>query len=111
MDEKLKQRIDEIRKQQARSKGKKRSKIRMDEIGRSPEDWWKTESVMNRKRFLIAYFAEESGDMKIIRIRFNLCPHCSGKGFLERMSTGEEDQKVPCEVCKTLGIERLVVFR
>ena len=112
LDERLRQRIEEIKKQQAKMQGMKKSRVRMDEIGRSPEGWWKTETMANRKRFIIAYYAEESGDMKILRVKFNPCPHCAGRGYLEQYgASGEEDKKIPCEVCKTLGFERTVVFK
>ncbi len=111
LDERIKKRIEDIKKQKAKLRGKRKSKVRMDDIGRSPEEWWASESISNRKRFLIAFYAEESGDMRIQRVRLNPCIHCAGKGYLERMATaGSEDQKEPCEVCKTLGIERTVVF-
>jgi len=112
LDERLKKRIEEIKKQKDKNKGKRKSRIRMDEIGRTPEAWWTTEPTSNRQRFLISFYAEESGDMKILRVKLNPCPSCNGKGWLEQISaTSDEDQKYPCEVCKTLGIERTITFK
>jgi hypothetical protein len=104
--------MEEIKKLQNKIKSKRKSRVRLDDIGRSPEQWWALESISNRKRFLISYYAEESGDMKIQKIRLNPCPACNGRGWLEHINTtGEEAEKEPCEVCKTLGIERTVLFK
>lgn len=112
LDERLKKRIAEIRKQKSKEKQKKRSYVRLEEIGKTPDQWWATESVANRKRFLVAFFAEESEDLKVLRVHLNPCRNCNGAGWLEHLSTsGEEDQKIPCEVCKTLAVERTVFFK
>ena len=111
-DEKLKKRIEEIKRQSSRRSTRSSRPFRMDEVGRTPEQWWNTESVTNRRRFLIAYYAEFSKDMRIQNVIFTPCPHCSGKGWLEKISTADdENQKFPCEVCKTLGVERTIVFK
>lgn len=113
MDEAIRKKIEEIKKQTAKNKSKKKSRIRMDEIGRTPEKWWETESISNRKRFITAYYAEFSGDMTILKVQLNPCVHCHGKGWLEKINTtGEEqEQKFPCEVCKTIAIERTIHFK
>jgi hypothetical protein len=113
LDERLKKRIEELKKQKAQSKGKKRGgRFRIEDVGRSPEQWWASESMANRKRFLMCYYAEESGDLKILNVHLYPCQHCHGKGWLEQISTtGEENQKVPCEVCKTLAVERTVIYK
>ncbi|MHC4942634.1 MAG: hypothetical protein ACYTG7_06380 [Planctomycetota bacterium] len=112
LDERLKKRIEEIRKRKSKEKSKTKSRMRLEDIGRSPEDWWRNESAANRKRFIIAFYAEESGDMKIMRVKLNPCRNCNGEGWLEQISTtGEDEKKIPCELCKTLGVERTVFFK
>jgi len=113
LNEKLQKRIEEIKKQKQRGgKRGRNSRVRMDDIGRSPEDWWATESPSTKKRFLISFYSEMSEEMNIIKVTLNPCPYCGGKGWLEQINTDEsENTKVPCEVCKTLGVERLIIFK
>ena len=112
LDERLKKRIEDLRKEKEKFKGKRKSSVRIEEIGLTPDEWWARESINNRKHFLISFYAEESSDMNILRVRLNPCRACHGKRWHEQISTtGEEDQKIPCEVCKTLGIERIVIFK
>lgn len=112
LDDRLKKKIAEINRKKQSTRKTRKSRFKLEDIGLSPEDWWETESVANRKRFLIAYYAEESGDMKIQRVQLNPCRNCSGRGYMEQISTtGDGDQKIPCEICKSLGIERTVFFK
>ncbi len=112
LDENLKKRIEKIKKEREKRAKKRRSRLRIDDIGQSPEQWWKNANVGSRKQLLIAYYAEYSGDMKIVRVKFQNCSTCSGKGWFEYFSSNEEEQnKEPCTICKTLAIVRIVVFK
>ncbi|MFH2002653.1 MAG: hypothetical protein ABIK28_23485 [Planctomycetota bacterium] len=112
LDDRLKKRIEEINKKKKTSRQNQKSRLKLEDIGLSQDQWWATESVANRKRFIISYYVEESGDMRIQRVQLNPCRNCSGRGYMEQISTtGEGDQKIPCEICKSLGIERTVFFR
>jgi len=111
-DQRLKKALEELKKQRVKYSSQKRSRIRVEDIGRSPEEWWATETTTNRQNLIVAFYAEESGDMKILKVWLNQCNPCNGKGWLEKLSTsGEKDQKFPCEVCKTLGVERTIRFK
>jgi tetratricopeptide (TPR) repeat protein len=114
LDEKLRARLEQIKLEHEARIKKKTLKFRLDpeKAGYNPEGWWKLRGVQNKKRFLIAFYAEESQDMKILDIRFNECPRCCGKGVLISLSTTEMGYIVdPCGLCKTIGVERVVVFK
>jgi len=113
LDDRLKKRIEAIRKQKTAERSKPSSARGMEDIGLTPDQWWAAAAAQDRKRFLVAYYAEESGDLALVRIQLQPCRNCNGRGFLEQMSAtaGEEDEKIPCEICKTLGVERTVFFR
>jgi len=112
LDERLKERLEKIKAEKAKLAKKRKTKLQIDDIGQSPEQWWRNAEIKTRKNFLTAYFAEKSGAVRVERVKFRNCHHCNGKGWLEYFSSGdEEDSREPCPVCKTLGIIRIVVFK
>jgi hypothetical protein len=106
MEERMKRFMDNL-------EAGRRAKAAKDEDV-SPEDWWRRASVTNRFQWLLAYYAEFSGDYEIINIRFNLCNTCAGKGFLEYVDVaaqGAKTKRRKCPTCHTVQVRRTVVFR
>ena len=112
VDEKLKKKIEAIKKERAKQSKSRRSRLQIDDIGQKPGQWWRNSDTASRKQILVAFYAEKSGDMKIVRVRFRKCRQCNGRGWFESFSVNQdEDKKDPCPVCKTLAIERIVTYK
>lgn len=112
LDEKLKKKIEAIKKERAKQVGKKRSRLQLDDIGQTPDQWWRNSPTEDRQQFVICFFAEKSGEVKVQRVKFRSCHSCAGKGWFEYFSASEEEQRrEPCPVCKTLGIVRIVTYK
>lgn len=113
LDEKLKKKIEGIRKSREKDAKRRRSQINMEDVGQSPEQWWLNAKELQRRSFLLAYYAENSGDMKIVKVRLMNCPYCCGKGFFEHFTQGTEGEssKEACTVCKTLKYYRVVLYK
>jgi len=80
----------------------------------SPEDWWRRSSVTQRFQWLLAYYAEFSGDYEIVHVRFSLCSTCAGQGFLEFLevgSSGGKKKRKKCPTCHAVQVKRSVVFK
>jgi len=95
------------------------------------EGFWKTLSTSNRASWIVAYYAENSGDMQIKDPpELRNCPTCAGRGVIEQVITGfnrsgdsnstngPQRPKVPsgritvaCETCKTIGRIRRIRYR
>jgi hypothetical protein len=107
------------------------SALRGEEDEDDVEGFWKTLSTNNRASWIVAYYAENSGDMEIKDPpELRNCPTCAGRGVLEQVITGfnrsgdsnstrgPQRPKVPsgrlivaCETCKTIGIIRRIRYR
>ncbi len=112
VDEKLRKKIEAIKKERAKQSKSRRSRLQIDDIGQSPEQWWRNSDTDSRKQILVAFYTEKSGDMKIVRVRFRKCRQCNGRGWFEAYSVNQnEEKKDPCPVCKTLAIERIVTYK
>jgi len=80
----------------------------------TPEDWWRDATTTRRFQFLLAYYAEFSGDYKIVLVGFQDCPTCGGTGLinvLDLTAGGSRTHKVECPQCHTVGVYRLLTFR
>ena len=113
LDEKLKQKIEGIRKSRDRESRRRRSRINVDDVGQTPDQWWMNAKEKQRRSFLLAYYAENSGDMKIVKVRLMNCPYCCGKGYFEHFTQGTEGEsnKEVCTVCKTIKYYRVVLYK
>ncbi len=111
-DDMLRKRIEEIKKERQKKAKQRKSRIQIDDIGQTPEQWWKNSNTNSKTQLVCAFYAERSGDMKISRVKFRNCSACNGKGWFEYFSSGEdENSKEPCTTCKTLAIVRIVYFK
>lgn len=82
----------------------------------APEDWWRRSSATERYQWMLAYYAEFSGDYEITSVRFEDCHECGGIGTLTQTSLGgnaerPRERRKPCPVCHTVGVRRAVHFR
>jgi len=87
-----------------------------DEV--SPEDFWTTYSLNARGNWILAYYAEFSGDMQLRRALLSNCRECGGKGVREIVSIGSarEGSKdgtylTTCETCHGIGRTRRISYR
>lgn len=81
---------------------------------------WKKLGFNERHLWVLAYYAENSGDMEIDEVvRFKNCPTCAGRGVIEIIYTGgavtggrgAELQLETCPTCRGVGIVRRIRFR
>jgi hypothetical protein len=81
----------------------------------SPDDWWKGASASARFQWLLAFYAEFSGDFDLVRVIFDNCPTCNGKGYVEVRVLGSgksgQDQRRKCPTCHGVLIKRSIFFR
>ncbi len=84
------------------------------------QKFWSGWSSSGRSQWILAYYAENSGDM-VLRDPplFRSCPDCGGKGVRELINTGSarsnaraaNTQIIPCPACHTIGIWRRISYR
>ncbi len=84
----------------------------------SPEDYWTEFPYNSRSNWILAYYAEFSGDMQLRRAQFANCRECGGTGAREVVNLGgaREGQEgstrlVPCPTCHHIGVIRKISFR
>ena len=77
-----------------------------------PDDWWMSASPATRRDWMLAWYAERSSDVEVLRIEYRSCPRCGGRGYLSILgSTGGGTQRIVCDRSWALGKDRVVVFR
>ncbi len=92
------------------------------------ETFWKDYGSTNRAQWMLAYFAEHSGDFQLRDPQFSNCPDCGGSGRREILNvvgqqnrasqggsqggaTGGTTQMVECPACYGIGVIRRVNYR
>lgn len=65
----------------------------------SEEDWWKEYPVGSRAQWIAAYYAEFSGDAKMVRAYTSDCINCGGRGTTEEVGEKGEPKKIKCFLC------------
>lgn len=82
-----------------------------DEL-QTEDEWWKEAPSTTRQLWIMAYYAEKSGDMQVVSAHVVKCPTCGAAGTLERTgSVGGKVIKVPCNTCHKTRWFRGVRFR
>lgn len=90
-----------------------------------PQVFWAEWNWAGRAQFVLAYFAEKSGEFRDLQARFSNCRECGGTGARNVLFTGQAssaDQEgagkgnagevlVPCPACHTIGIVRRIRYR
>lgn len=82
-------------------------------------DFWTTYSPSSRKAWLVAYYAENSGEVDLRpRPEIYNCASCGGTGYREviytsggRSGSSGGMKLEPCQVCHTLGVVRRIRYR
>lgn len=80
----------------------------------TPDDWWRAASVTERAQFLLAYYAEYSGDFEVTSFEFKPCPTCGGTGVIETIETGaqgSQNKRLRCSICHGVAVRRALSFR
>jgi tetratricopeptide (TPR) repeat protein len=80
----------------------------------TPEEWWKGANTSTKTHWITAYYAENSGDIEIVRVDYQPCPECGGKGYKKYIAAGaskEGTKYTPCKRCQGLGKFRVVVYK
>jgi hypothetical protein len=78
----------------------------------SPDEWWKSSSSRERTQFLLATYAERSGDMKVLTASLRECSNCAGTGTIEvPTSEAGRNAKVTCPTCHGLKYFRAIRFQ
>jgi len=65
-------------------------------------------------QFLLADYAEFSGDYEVTNVSFSPCPTCAGQGYLTSVSLGPQggrEVKTKCPTCHGVQVQRSVTFR
>lgn len=115
----LEQRIQRfLKNQEMARKGKEASEKKDD-----AEAAWKELSSAARAGWILAYYAENSGDFEVgPKPLFAACRECGGKGVLEiayvgmnpsKTATGKgsQNETVECPTCHGLGVIRRILYR
>ncbi|PIE22716.1 MAG: hypothetical protein CSA62_11020 [Planctomycetota bacterium] len=78
----------------------------------SPSDWWQEASTRERQLFILASYAERSGDMKVERAQLRPCMTCAASGRVQ-VPTAEAGRmvSVTCPTCHGLKHFRTIRFR
>lgn len=80
----------------------------------TPEDWWRRAGANSRFQWLMAYYAENSGDYELTHVSFTDCATCAGSGVISSIELGNQGgktRKKQCPTCHTIGIRRSITFR
>lgn len=95
------------------------------EGGATEEDerglFWSDTTAAERSQWILAHYAENAGDMSVVRLEVRNCIECDGKGIRgvlnvnaapprpEEIQGGEES--ILCVLCRGVGVTRRVVYK
>lgn len=82
----------------------------------TPDDWWKKADGSERRDWMTAFYAENGGDMEVVRVESKACNTCAGKGYKTYLAPGANanaggTRYEICARCHGVGHDRVVVFR
>jgi len=77
----------------------------------TPEDWWKRAEPITRREWLLAYFAEHCSDVRVLRIEYDPCVRCAGRGWIPLLNTEGGSARALCERCWGVARDRIVVYQ
>ncbi len=113
--ERIEEKVRRYLKNQEIARKTKSSENEAEEV----DAFWKTWSSNSKAQWIVAYYAENSGDMRVERVTFSNCSECGGTGVREqvhvsamgrRQGSGNADLKA-CVTCQNIGKVRRVHFR
>ncbi len=83
-----------------------------------PQVFWESWNLSGRAQWILAYYAEKSGDFRDLQPRFENCRECGGTGARDILfvgaamaGQGAKQTLVPCQTCHTIGIVRRIRYR
>lgn len=101
----------------------RKTKIDGDEESEQSKAWSEM-SAAYKAQWMLAYYAEKGGDMRVVRVLVTSCTDCGGSGVREvvnlssgssrsgnNQSSGNRVDKVACPLCHNVGVVRRVVYR
>jgi len=106
MEDRMKRYLDNLEAQRRASSS--------DDTEAKPEDWWRKASVSQRFQWLLAYYAEFSGDYKLVNVKWSYCPTCAGAGFIQTLDVtpdGSQNKRTKCPTCHGVQVRRAINFR
>jgi len=79
----------------------------------TPDDWWQRATASSRFQWLLAFYAEFSGDFELVRVVFDTCATCNGDGTIEviEVGAGAGETRKKCTTCQAIAIRRSIFFR
>lgn len=113
LDDKLRKKLEALKKERdEHAKSRFKAARSHYDVGPSAQEWWRTAKAEWKKQLVCAFYADNSGDVVVHRVRLRRCPSCEGIGWFLYFQRGEDiNTQSPCPVCKTLGIVRVVYFK
>ncbi len=110
----LQDKIDKVLKQRAAERADRleaaRTSALVDE-GLTPEEWWEQHPNEDRQHWLLAYYAEFTDMLELLRAKPRNCRRCNAEGAIQVQNEKSEFEYISCPVCKGLKHERIVSFR
>lgn len=113
-DDDLQDRIEKVLKKRQEERAQRAEAARGNKLlddGITPEEWWAGNSLDDRQRWLLAYYAEFSTHLEVVRAKPKDCRRCQGEGQIQVLNDKNEYEYITCTVCKGLQVERIVSFR
>ena len=74
----------------------------------TPDQWWSDATRDQRRVFLRAYYAEFSGDHKLVSAHADQCITCAARGFLEVIEASGKIAKQTCPTCQGTAFKRWI---
>lgn len=98
----------------AKNKGKPQEKKKrgpeIADVPPTPEEWWEKANSEERTQYVLAWWADHDPQVQIIRYDARVCVQCTGEGLMRFIDRGGEQKWIPCDRCKTLGIDRILRY-
>lgn len=88
-----------------------------EEEGADPQEFWEQWSANGRAQWMVAFYAEQSGDMLVTRATVRPCRECGGTGVYEFASMGgggsgnNSTRLMQCNQCHGVAVIRRVSYR
>ncbi|MEO0651112.1 MAG: hypothetical protein AAFZ65_10580 [Planctomycetota bacterium] len=78
-----------------------------------PQEFWESWTALSRTQWIIAYYAENLGDMRTMRASLQPCRECGGVGALEESAASANGgtRLLQCWQCKGVPVRRRVSYR
>jgi hypothetical protein len=78
-----------------------------------PQEFWESWSGLQRTNWILAYYAENLGDMVVVRASLRPCRECGGVGVLEFTATagGSQSRLDQCGQCHGVAVQRRISYR